>query len=229
MVEKKSNKTEKDIIINEINKIQVTKPQFEGMIIHNPTDLKVISQDKRHVIIEIDENHWATYYVNEEKAEKEFQALQMGASRGITPVVYGRRGTYVVIEAIQAPTIADYLKNNSMTKELTKKLLGLLNDFKDVGFNRLDHPLTNIYVMQDGSLKVINLQWDTKFPQNLFPRKMIVGMGKQASAFLKYVQALEPSLYKTWTTHHKFTSTIEKAKLGGNKQEVFDINEGSHD
>ncbi|WHZ05280.1 hypothetical protein QNH48_11940 [Neobacillus sp. YX16] len=210
----KSKNSDEAMLINEINKIKVTKPESTGIIIHNPTDLPIIIQEEKRVVIGIDATRCAAYFEEEEKAEKEFQALQMGAERGITPIVYERRGTYVVMESIQAPTIADYLKNNPLTIELIQKLLGLLDDFKAIGFTRLDHDPAFIFLMPDGSLKVVNLHRHNKLPPKQFPQRMIKGMGNQVTVFLQYVKEFEPTLYNTWKNHPKFNATIAKAKLG---------------
>ncbi|WP_085993819.1 hypothetical protein [Oceanobacillus senegalensis] len=202
-------------LVKEIHKIKVTKPEDTGMVVHNPTDLSVISHEEKRVVIGIDKNHCAAYFEKEEKAEKEFKSLQLGAKQGITPTVYGRKGTYVVMEPIDAPTVADYLKENTITKEFTKKLLKLLNDFKAVGYTRLDQSPEYIYLMPDGSFKVVNVHRHTKIPGKEFPQRLIKGMGKQAPTFLKYVEELDSDLYKKWTKHPKFQSTVDKAKLRG--------------
>ncbi|WP_102344933.1 hypothetical protein [Bacillus sp. Marseille-P3661] len=208
--------SDEKMIVDEIKKIIVTKPDIEGMIVHNPTDLRIISQEEKRVVISIDNIRCAVFFEKEEKAEKEFQALQMGAKRGITPVVYGRRGTYVVMSTINAPTLAKYLENNKVTKELTKKLLSLLDDFKAIGFTRLDQSPDYIYLMSNGSLKVVNLHRHNKLPEKQFPQRMIRGMGKQVTEFLNYVKELDSSLYDNWTKNPKFAATVEKAKLAEN-------------
>lgn len=210
-----AHNSDEKVIINEIKKIIVTKPDVEGMIVHNPTDLRVISQEEKRVVIGIDGKRCAVFFEEEEKAEKEFQALQKGAKKGIAPVVYGRRGTYVVMEEMKAPTLAKHLENNKITKELTKKLLSLLNDFKAIGFTRFDQSPDYIYIMPDGSFKVVNLHRHNKLPEKTFPRRMISGMGKQVAEFLNFVKELDGSLYENWTKNPKFASTVEKAKLGG--------------
>lgn len=207
--------SEEASVIKEIKKIKVTKPEETGMIIHNPTDLPIISNEDKRVVIGIDAARCAVYFTKEERAENEFQALQMGAARGLTPYVFGRRGTYVVMETIQAPTLADYLKSNPISKELTQKLLQLFEDFKAVGFTRLDQAPTCIYLMPDGSFKVVNLHRHTKLPEKLFPQRLIKGMGQQAEAFLQYVKEMDPVRYESWEKHSKFHSTIAKTKLGG--------------
>lgn len=205
-------------VIKEINKIKVTKPEETGFLIHNPTDLPIISNEDKRVVIGIDGSRCAAYFDKEEKAEKEFQALQMGAARGFTPNVFVRRGTYVVMETIQAPTLEDYLKINPVTKELTQKLLQLFNDFKSVGFTRLDQATAHIYLMPDGGFKVVNLHRHTKQPAKLFPQRLIKSMGNQAERFLQQVKEMEPTLYESWTKDPKFNATIAKAKSGESKR-----------
>ena len=224
-----SKNSDEVMIIKEINKIKVTKPEVSGMLVENPSKLPVISLEEKRVVIGIDDKRCAVFYEEEEKAEKEFQALQMGAARGITPFVYGRRGNYVVMELIQAPSIADYLKNNPLTKDLTKQLLALLDDFKTAGFTRIDHDPAFIYLMPDGNLKVLNLHRHLKLPAKSFPQRMIKGMGKHVTNFLQYVKELQPDMYNTWSLHPKFNAVIAKAKSAGQQSKAVENNESSHD
>jgi hypothetical protein len=209
-MDQKDNKSSENELIIEINKIKVTKPESEGVIINNPTDLPIISYEKNRAVIGIDQTHYAVYFTEEEKAEKEFQALQMGAALGITPNVYGRRGTYVIMEPINATTLTDYLEKNTITKELTQKLLQLLTNFKTIGFTRMDHKPEYIYLMSDGSLKVVNIYRHTKLPSKLLPKRIMKGMGKQITPFLQYVKKINPSMYNKWVTHPDFNMTIQK-------------------
>jgi hypothetical protein len=211
---KKNNKSKETELIEEIGKIKVTKPEFRGVLIDNPTDLPVISCEKKRAVIGIDQTRCAVYFDEEEKAQKEFEALQMGEKHGITPKVYGTRGTYVVMELINAPTLAQYLEKNALTKELTQKLLQLLNTFEEVGYTRIDQDPAYIYLMPDGSLKVVNVYRHTKLPPREFPKRMIKRMGKQATLFLQYVKELNPSMYTKWVNHPEFAMTMQKAKFG---------------
>jgi RIO-like serine/threonine protein kinase len=204
-------------LIHEIKKINVTKPERKGAFIDNPTDLPVISREKKRAVIGINQTRCAVYFTDEEKAQKEFQALQMGAKLGITPKVYGTRGTYVVMERIDAPTLAQYLTKHTLTKELTQKLLDLLNNFQKAGYTKMDHKPEYIYLMPDGSLKVVNVYRHTKLPEKQFPKRMIKNMGKQVTLFLQYVKELNPSMYTKWAHHPEFAMTVQKAKFGKRK------------
>jgi RIO-like serine/threonine protein kinase len=229
MMKHGSKNSDEAMIIKEINKIKVTKPIVSGILVENPTELPVISLEEKRVVIGIDDKRCAVFYEKEEKAEKEFQALQKGAARGITPIAYGRRGNYVVMEFIQAPTIADYLKNNPLTKDMTKRLLALLDDLKIAGFTRIDQDPAYIYLMPDGNFKVQNLHRHLKLPAKSFPQRMIKGMGKHVITFLQYVKELQPDMYKTWSQHPKFNAVIAKAKSAGQQSEAVENNESSHD
>ncbi|MGO4890453.1 hypothetical protein ACJ2A9_22115 [Anaerobacillus sp. MEB173] len=203
-----------EMLINEIKKIEVTKPEETGMLIQNPTDLSIIKEEEKFIIVAINKKRCAIYFEKEEKAELEFEALKIGAKRGITPKALARKGNYVIMKTIKAPTVAEYLDENTITKELTEKLLHLLDEFKAAGFTRLDQNPSYIYLLPTGNLKTIHVYRNTKLPIKEFPRRLIKGMGHQVTDFLKYVEELNPDLYETWRQHPKFESTVEKAKSG---------------
>jgi RIO-like serine/threonine protein kinase len=199
-------------LIQEINKIKVTKPLTREAIVHNPTDLSVIKNEKSRAVIGIDATHCAVFYTDEIKAEKEYEALQSAAKIGIAPQVFGRKGTYVVMEPIHAPTLADYLTNGSITLDLTKQLLQLLHDFEKIGFTRSDQKPEYIYMMPDNSLKVVNLYRHNRLPAKTLPKRIMRGMGSQLALFLQYVKKLELDTYRRWRKHPDFNSVLLKAK-----------------
>lgn len=201
-------------LINEIKKITVTPSNSKDDMVHNPTDLPIVNVGKKSAEIRIDATRSATFLKNEASAEEEHQALLMGASLGFTPKVYGIRGTYVVTEFLEAPTLTDHLEHHSLTRELTQKIIQLLEDFQKAGYTRIDHDPASIYVMPDGSLKVANVRSRIKLPPKNFPKKLIRGMGKQVTDFLNLVQELNPAMYQEWSNYHKFERVVQEAILG---------------
>lgn len=209
--------SEEAVLINEIKKIKITSPETKDAMIHNPTDLPIMRLDKKTAVIRIDATRSATFFRKEDSAEEEYAALLLGASLGFTPKVYGLRGTYVVTEIMEAPTLADHLEQHSLTPELTEKLLQLLDDFQKAGYTRLDHDPAYIHVMPDGNLKVVNVKNHIKLPRKMFPKQFLIGMGKQITEFLNRVKILRPALYQEWSNNSGFEETIEKALLGNDE------------
>ena len=72
--------------------------------------------------------------------------------------------------------------------------------FKEIGYERIDHHKRQIYLQEDGSLKVIDVArtiWrDRVYP---YPRKLLNSLGKDyKEVFLSHVQAMAPELYEEW-------------------------------
>jgi hypothetical protein len=204
-------------IISEISKIKVTKRESKDVMVDNPTDLPLISLDKKGATFKIDEYRCVRYYKEIGEAEEEVQAYQLGDKLGLTPKIYGWSPTYVVMEHIQAPTVAEYLANYPITKELTQSLLQLLEDFKAVGYKRMDHSLESIYLLPHGSLKITNVRH--KFTSgNALPKRLIKGMGNQVDAFLAFVKEINPTLFAQWEVHPEFSEGVLKAKRPKKKE-----------
>ncbi|WP_163100530.1 hypothetical protein [Peribacillus alkalitolerans] len=208
---------DQQVIISEISKIKVTKRESKDVMVDNPTDLPLISLDKKGATFKIDDHRCVRYYKEIGEAEEEVLAYQLGDKLGLTPKIYGWSPAYVVMEHIQAPTVAEHLTKHPITKELTNKLLQLLEDFKAVGYKRIDHSLEYIYMLPDGSFKITNLRH--KFTLgNVLPKRLIKGMGTQVDAFLAFVKEINPTLFQQWEAHPEFSEGVSKAKRPKKKE-----------
>ncbi|WP_090820457.1 hypothetical protein [Paenibacillus sp. yr247] len=198
-------------LIKEINKITAIRPgtDEDGLVeVDNPTDLTLLYCHEKYAVFRLDANRSIKIYAKKGEAEQEYRIMQLGAERGISPNVYDWGPNFLVTELIKAPTIAQYLEANTLTKELTERLIQLLDDLEEAGVSS-NQALEDIFLLPDGSLRAINIK--TNLDKNpLFPKKMIKGMGNQFGTFLQYVKEIDGALFRIWSSQPDFITYVEK-------------------
>lgn len=198
-------------LIKEINKITAIRPgadEEELVEVDNPTDLPLLYRHEKYAFFRLDANRGIKIYAKTGEAEQEYRILQLVAERGISPDVYDWGPNFLVTELIEAPTISQYLKVNTLTKELTESLIQLLDDLEEAGVSS-NQALEDIFLLPDGSLRAINIK--SNLDKNpLFPKKMIKGMGNHVSTFLQYVKEIDGALFRIWSSQPDFIRYVEK-------------------
>ncbi|MEI5909326.1 kinase [Bacillus spongiae] len=159
-----------------------------------------IGDGKDGKIYKLSQKKCVKYYFHEETQQKELQALQTGQSSPIFPRLYEYGDNYIVMEYVQGISLARYLKHNrTMNKELTLKILNVLEELKRVGFNRWDTEVRHMLINIKGEFKVIDhkraFSTTTTVPKKLFKGIRKFGLMEE---FLTHVKTLKPSLYKEW-------------------------------
>lgn len=181
--------------------------------VHNPTNFKMVGKGVQGAVFQIDaERCVKIYHRQTQDLEQELKNLQLGNSIGICPKVFLSGDNFIVMEYFSSPSLLNYLKENPLTKELTAKIIELLEAFESIGFNRLDHALRHIYLAPDGKLKIIDVVNSTK-KQVPLPEKIMKDMGAKAHEFLQFVQEISPKWYQRWTNHPDFPEFIKSVTL----------------
>ena len=196
-------------ILQKVNQIRVWKPPYQPMI-DNSTKFTLLGAGKQGAVFQIDEKRCVKIYFDNESPIKELHALQLGGKAGICPKVYFWDKKYIVMEYIDSPSLIDYLRENPLTEQLTRRILRLLDTFEEIGFNRFDHAGRHIYVMPDESLKVIDVVHVIKDEPVWLAEKLIADMGKNANLFLEHVKQMDPKRYYRWITDPNFKKLEEK-------------------
>ena len=98
-----------------------------------------------------------------------------------------------------AVRLSFYLKQNNINKHLSLELVKLIDEFKKLGFTRLDMRLGHIFLQPDDTVKVIDPR-DSYERIQPYPRSMLKGLQKHGDlrAFFDYIKHDYPDYYKYW-------------------------------
>ncbi|MBS4211339.1 hypothetical protein [Neobacillus rhizophilus] len=185
---------------NILSSISVQNVPNADVEVVNNTLMTMIGKGRQGAVFQYTNDICVKVFGNEEDCEREFYALSLGQNTTLLPRVYAKGKLYIAMEIIKGVDLREYLQSQPLTEELSAKLIDMLITFKKIGYERIDHHKRQIYLQEDGSLKVIDVArtvWrDRVYP---YPRKLINSLGKEyKEVFLSHVQALSPDLYEEW-------------------------------
>jgi predicted Ser/Thr protein kinase len=198
-------------LIDKLDQIRITKPSG-SVDVSNPTRFRLIGKGHQGAVFQIDEYRCVKIYSANESRQRELHALQLGGKIGICPKVYFWGENFIVMEYLTHPTLFEYLDKNPLTKELTMKIIDLLECFEKIGFNRFDHSARHIYMVPNGKMKIIDVVHMIKPKPVLLAKKLIGDMGPKAEDFVRFVQELSPKWYNRWIQHPEFPALMAEAK-----------------
>lgn len=183
-----------------IKDIQVINRFNEDVEVINNTEFGMIGKGRQGAVFKINEDVCFKIFGNAEDCDREYYALSLGQHTNLFPKVYKKGPLFIVMEMIKGVDLREYLQSQPLTYELSWNLIVMLHTFKTIGFERIDHHKRQIYMQEDGSLKVIDVArtvWrDRVYP---YPRKLLTSFGEEnKQIFLSHVQEMAPELYDEW-------------------------------
>lgn len=131
--------------------------------------------------------------------KNEYYILKRISKNKYFPRVYGMSGNYMIRDYVDGITLKDYIKKNGLSRELTIKVLNLLQEFKKLNFSKEDIRCKDIMVQPNGELMVIDPK---KFYSKTrdFPRHLSKGLYNLGvlDFFMNVTKQEHPKLYKKW-------------------------------
>ncbi|MBA2872678.1 RIO-like serine/threonine protein kinase [Anoxybacillus calidus] len=197
---KETNLVNCDEMKKHVKRIKVKSVEDEDVIVNNKSSLEMIGKGRQGAVFKINDQMCMKVYGDVEDCEREYYAMSLGQHTSLIPRIYCKGKNFIVMEMVYGIDLREYLQTNPLTKELSYRLIEMLLTFKEIGYERIDHHKRQIYLQEDGSLKVIDVGrtvWRNRtYP---YPRKLLRSLGKDYEAvFLQHVQELAPELYKEW-------------------------------
>lgn len=183
-----------------VKRIQVKNMVNADVEVINKSPLKMIGKGRQGAVFQITDDICLKVFGNTEDCDREYYALSLGQHTNLLPRVYAKGPLYIAMEMIKGVDLREYLQSQPLTEEISYKLIEMLITFKNIGYERIDHHKRQIYLQEDGSLKVIDVArtiWrDRVYP---YPRKLLTSLGEEnKQVFLSHVQQMAPQLYEEW-------------------------------
>ncbi|MFF2448062.1 hypothetical protein ACFVSW_13270 [Neobacillus sp. NPDC058068] len=183
-----------------IKDIQVINAVNSDVEVVNKSPLIMLGKGRQGAVFQVSEDICVKVFGNTEDCDREHYALSLGQKAEIFPKIHAKGPLYIAMDIIRGVDVREYLQSQPLTPALSSKLIEMLITFKEIGFERIDHHKRQIYVQENGSLKVIDVArtvWrDRVYP---YPRKLLNSLGDENKAlFLTHVQEMAPDLYEEW-------------------------------
>lgn len=187
-------------IKKEVEKIHVQKFDDVDVSVENNSSLEMIGKGRQGAVFKINADMCMKVYGEIDDCDREYYALSLGKTTTLLPKVHCKGENFVVMDMVYGVDLREYLQSNPLTRELSYELIKMLITFKEIGYERIDHHKRQIYLQEDGSLKVIDVGrtvWRNRtYP---YPRKLLVSLGEEYKVtFLEHVKEVAPELYDEW-------------------------------
>ncbi len=165
----------------------------------NVKGLPLIGQGSHGKVYKLDD-HCCIKVCNKAKhIQLEFKVLKHSEKYPHFPRVYECKDNYMIREYFDGPNAKEYIRKHGLNRDIAKKLIEIIDMFKELGYTRLDCRLGNIIVTRGEELKIID---PTRNMDKLadYPRKMLTGLAELnlQEEFLNFVKELRPEYYEQW-------------------------------
>lgn len=115
------------------------------------------------------------------------------------PNIHYMGKNYIVREYVDGIRLDKYLKKNKLNEHICSELYEMICDFKRLKFSRIDVRCKDIFVLENGNLKVIDPKNNYKKTVK-YPRHLMKGLYKRdcLEVFLKYLENRDFEKYTYW-------------------------------
>lgn len=136
---------------------------------------------------------------NSNSCKRQIEILIKARNSRFFPTVFYFDNYSIVMEFIRGSTLSHYFKYNDIDKELSLELVRLIEEFKKLGFTKLDMRLGHIFLRPDRTIKVIDPRGSYEEIRT-YPKSMLKGLSKRyvLDDFFKYIRDDYPHYYKYW-------------------------------
>lgn len=165
----------------------------------NLLDCRFLGRGHNGVVYMLPDGKVIKICYEEKSCKKEYSILERIKENKYFPRVYGMSGNYMIRDYVDGVDLRNYIKKYGLTKELTLKILDLLEEFKALEFKKEDIRCKDVLVQPNESLMIIDPK---KFysKDRDFPRHLVKGFHKLGvlNFFILVTKNEKPNLYKQW-------------------------------
>ena len=152
---------------------------------------------------------------NEAKVcKQECQTLLKSKDSIFFPKVYSYGEYYIVRDFVDGKRLDKYLKTHSVNETMVRNILAMLDDFKKLGYKRIDIRCKDIFVNKNLSLMIIDPK--NQYSKTVtYPRHLLKGIYKKNALndFFYYLEKINPLLYYDWRKRISIYLFSKKDKL----------------
>jgi predicted Ser/Thr protein kinase len=165
----------------------------------NLLDCELLGKGHNGVVYMLPDGNVIKICFDEDSCRKEYYILHKVGKNKYFPQAYGIMGNYMIRDYVDGIPLNKYIKRFGLDRELSLKLLDLLEEFRKLKFKKQDTRCKDIMVRPDGSLMIIDPKKFYSKKRN-FPRHLSKGLYKLdvLDIFLETAKNERPLHYKKW-------------------------------
>lgn len=166
---------------------------------HDINKLKLIGQGHEGKVYLLPNDKVLKVFHNTESCKRQIEILIKARNSRFFPTVYAFDEYSIIMSFVYGSTLSYYLRHNKIDKHLSIELVKLIDEFKKLGFTKLDMRLGHIFLQPDETIKVIDPRksYDMVLP---YPKSMLKGLRERNAlkAFYNNIKKEYPHYYKYW-------------------------------
>lgn len=167
-------------------------------------DCKFLGEGHNGFVYLLPDHRVIKIFKKPDNCKKEYSILKRVKGSRNFPVVHDCIGNYMVRDFVGGECLKDYLKTHEFSKRLALNLIKLLDEFKKLGFKKIDTRVKDIYVQEKEFLMVIDPKYSYTREKD-FPKHLAKGLKKLKvlDKFLDFVKEENETLYNQWSCKMK--------------------------
>jgi len=172
----------------------------ETLSIKDLEGYKVIGKGGDGTVYQLTSKRCIKIFEKEQTKTAELNALQLGQSSPVIPRLYEHGPNYIIMEYVKGISLHQYLEKEKKLPESTvEKILAMLDELKNIGFDRHDTEVRHILFNKEMEIKVIDHKKAFSSVRSN-PTTLLTGIKKRGylKEFMQHVNNLSPSLYEEW-------------------------------
>lgn len=171
----------------------------------NVNGLELVGEGHHGKVYRLDDKRCIKIYKKKAFLQMEYEVLKHSEHFPYFPKVYECGKNYMIREYIEGPNLWEYLQQHGLSKDITVKLLELIDSFIELQYSKQDCHLHHLIVTEKEQLRMIdpttNMSRSTSYPRILLKQLHELGYLDQ---FFQYVRELRPNYYQQWHAHAPF-------------------------
>ncbi|WP_233434905.1 hypothetical protein [Mesobacillus jeotgali] len=172
----------------------------KGVKVDSAVSQPLIGKGHQGAVYRISEDKCVKIYGKPDHCKQEKEVLLSNQDLPFIPKVYETGQNYIVMEYLRGANLNQYLKKqDSLSEEITKRLLDILTVMKKSGFKQIDAPLRHIFLTNQGFKFVDHVYSFTRVQDR--PLELFQNLHERGylESFLEQVRALDPKTHANWT------------------------------
>ncbi len=166
--------------------------------------LKLIGRGTQGKVYLLDSQKCIKVFKNKKDCNNEAKTLLMGQGDSHFPKLYEFGINFIIREYVNGIELNKYLIKESLTSEISAKLIGLYDSIVKVGYLRKDTAIFHILITPSCELKLIDTAKAMKKKTNI-PSLLISGLEDigYKEDFFYFLKNNRPDLYNQWINYKK--------------------------
>jgi predicted Ser/Thr protein kinase len=166
---------------------------------HNIRKLKFIGEGHEGRVYLLPDEKVLKVFHNSDSCKRQIEILIKARNSRFFPTVFYFDNHSIVMNFIHGSTLSHYLRHNDINKNISLELVRLIDEFRNLGFTRLDMRLGHIFLQPDGTIKIIDPRKSFEKIRT-YPRSMLKGLRKRKCLdnFFNFINEDYPNYYNDW-------------------------------